>query len=1078
MDTRRRLRWGACIVLLAGSIAAAPAYAQDEAPEPPARDPAPAGDDDAPSSDEDPPDADTPGEGAPSDDAPADDGAPPPSDDEPPPSDDAPAGTPSPDDSADEGEADDAPAPDDGETPPEDTPAPLPPVPVDEETDGEETDDEDYDEEEDVDLEGTDGEEPSTGGDGLEVEADTGIRGRIVDSETGEGLPDAIVIARRGRGDLTNAVTNDTGGYVLVVPPGTYSVLSYTDLYHGARMPRVVVRSHRWRDLTLTLDPIDPNAVAEEIEIVYRADTSSAAAQDQLRAASSGIGEGMGSEQMSRSGASDAGSAARNVVGVSIEGTNLNVRGLGGRYTIVLLNGVQLPSTDPDVPAVDLDLFPTSVIDNLQVSKAFLPNLPGNFAGGVLDIRTVRFPRQFTFQLQAGVGANTLSTFQDRLAYQGGDLDWLGVDDGTRAFPEGYPDRIATTRRGPYTSIDQLEPIAEEFPNIWQYERQLAPPNFDLEMTLGDAVDIGSGNRFGYLVTAFYDNSTTRTLGLARPRPTIGDDGTLSAFNDFDSETGASNVQLGALGTASLEIGQSDVVSYLTMFNRSMQDETTFLTGTSGELGDGQLTERWQLQYIARSMWFNQLRGDHRNMFGTSVRLRWNAYASYGAREEPDRRTVTYGPQGAGIRWLEKAGSGERFYSDLDQRDFGGLLDLRFPLWAEGWGTVGGQIRYANRDFGIRRVRMLQDPTNMDMSVYEAPVEEIFSEQGIGTVSRMSEFTRGEDSYFSEQAYYAGYAMLETPLGDALSLSGGARFEAFDQLVESRDPFAEEGAEPDEDSSASRTDLDVLPGAALRLEVADQMFVRAAYGMTVARPQVRELAPYQYYDFVRDRNIQGDPNLARTLIQNADLRWEWFFGEGEIIALSAFYKYFDQPIELQIRNAGNYDSLFINANLAHNVGGEIEFRFNFRHFHPDLRILSFNTNFALIWSQVELPDELSGAVTAQRPLVGQAPYVANVSLLLDEPETGLTASLVYNVVGPRITDIGTRVGTENILPDITRAPFHRLDLIVGWRIDDHFRLRLKLRNILFQTQDFYQGDFLERRIDPGASASLSLQYSY
>ncbi|MBX3271700.1 MAG: TonB-dependent receptor [Sandaracinaceae bacterium] len=910
------------------------------------------------------------------------------------------------------------------------------------------------------------------------VMATSGVRGRIVDSATGQGLPDAVVIARAEGGGITNTITNDTGGYVLALDPGLYSILSYTDLYHGARMPRVVVRSHRWRDLTLTLDAIDPNAVVEEIEIVYRADTSSAAAQDQLRAASSGIAEGMGSQQMSRSGASDAGSAARNVVGVSLEGTNLNIRGLGGRYTVVLLNGVQLPSTDPDLPSVDLDLFPTSVIDNLSVAKAFLPNLPANFAGGVLDIRTVRFPRQFTFQLGASVGGNTLATFQDRLAYRGGDLDWLGIDDGTRRFPSGYEDApLVTTRTGPYTHPDQLRDAALRFPNIWQYQRQMAPPGFGLDLTMGDALDLGGGNRFGYLVTAFYDNDTTRTVGLARPRPTLTETGELSVFNDYRTESGATEARLGALGTASLELGQSDVVSFLTLFNRSAIDSVDFATGTNAELAVGELTERWQLQMIARQLWFNQLRGDHRNMFDTPARLRWSVYGSHATREEPDRRTVTYGPQGGAFRWLEKAGSGERFYSDLGQLDLGGNADVRFPLWSEGWGTLGGHVRNTQRDFTIRRIRMLQDPANMDQSVYQADVETLFDEQALGTISRLREFTRANDSYRAESGYYAGFAMLETPLGEQLSFTGGARFEAFEQIVESRSPFGGADAEIDPANRTRRTDVDVLPGAALRLQVADGMYLRAAYGMTVARPQVRELAPYQYYDFIRDRNIQGNPELARTLIQNADLRWEWFFGEGEILALSGFYKYFDRPIELQIFNPGNFDAQYINADYAHNLGAEVELRFNFRHFHPDLRILSLQSNLALIWSTVQLPDALSGAVQSERPLFGQAPYVANVSLQLDEPSTGLMASLVYNVVGPRITDVGTRVN-EFILPNITRAPFHRLDLIVGWRIEEHFQLRLKLRNILFQVQDFYQGDFLEQSVDPGASASLSLQYTY
>lgn len=902
--------------------------------------------------------------------------------------------------------------------------------------------------------------------------ADTGIRGRIVDSQTGEGLPDAVVIARSPQ-TMENTITSDTGGYVLVVPPGRYSVLGYTDLYHGARMPRVVVRSGRWSDLTLTLDPIDAEAVAEEVEIVYRADTSSAAAQDQLRAASSGIGEGMGSEQMSQSGASDAGSAARNVVGVTLEGTNLNIRGLGGRYTIVLLNGVQLPSTDPDVPAVDLDLFPTSIIDNLQISKAFLPNLPGNFAGGVLDIRTVRFPTEFTFQLEASVGANSMTTFRDRLTYAGGDLDWLGFDDGTRAFPSGL-DRTRIVGSRTDLSPDELEQVAERFPNRWQYQRSTAPPNFGLGFTLGDSVDLGGGDRFGYLVTAFYDHADVRTIGLSRPRPT-GSNDDLQAFNDWATETGSEEVQLGALGTASLELGQDHSLTFLTLFNRSMVDETSFYAGQSGELAG--YAERWQLQHIARSMWFSQLQGDHRDLFGERMRLRWSAYGSYGAREEPDRRTVTYGPQGGGtaLRWLEKSQSGERFYSDLDQVDGGATLDLRFPLWSEGWGTVGGQARMSARDFGIRRLRMMQDTGASDQSAYQAPVEELFSAENIGVLTRMREFTGDDDAYHAESQYYAGFAMLETPLGDALSFTGGARFEAFRQLVEPRSPFSDEAPEGSE--GTDRSDLDVLPGGAFRLQVADQMFLRAGYGMTVARPQIRELAAYQYYDFVLDRNVQGNPLLSRTLIQNADLRWEWFFGTGEILALSAFYKYFDQPIELQIVNPNNWDAEFINAELAHNVGGEAELRFSLRHLHEALRMFSFGASLAVIYSTVQLPDELSGSVRAERPLTGQAPYVANVSLQFAEPDAGVTAALVYNVVGPRITNVGYRQAGE-IRPPIERAPFHSLDLILGWRFADHFQLRLKLRNILFQVQDYTMGDFLVQRVEPGMSGSLGLQYAY
>jgi outer membrane receptor protein involved in Fe transport len=918
--------------------------------------------------------------------------------------------------------------------------------------------------------------EPGGDGRGEEGGAQSGVRGRIVNARTGEGLADAVVLANGPRGG-SSATTDESGGYAIALPPGVYTLSALYDLFHGARMPRVRVRSARFTDLTLTLEPIDDSVVTEEVEIVYRADTASAAAQDQLRAASTGIGEGMGSQQMSRSGASDAGSAARNVVGVSLEGASLNVRGLGGRYTLVLLNGVSLPSTDPDVPAVDLDLFPTSVIDSLQVSKAFLPDLPGNFAGGVLDLRTVRFPTRFTFELGASLGINTQATFADRLSYRGGDLDFLAIDDGTRALPSGLQDRVQITRSGPYDSFAAIEAAAERFPNVWQYERALAVPGLGFDVTLGDSIDLGGQRRFGYLVTAGYGYDLARTLGTSVTRPRFAADGSLEAFGQYDVEVSREEMQLSALGTASLELGQDDVFTLLSLFNRSATDETQLQSGENAELGAGQRTDRWQMQWIARTLWFNQLRGDHRNLFGSRLRLRWTGFASYGGREEPDRRSVTYGPQGSLLRWLEKSQSGERFYSDLDQLDGGGHLDLRFPLWSEGWGTVGGDVRYSSREFLIRRLRMLQDPRNMDQEVYTAPIEQLFDAQAIGTITRLQEFTRPDDSYLSTQGYYAAFAMLETPLVGPLSVTMGARFEAFEQAVQSRSPFLSERDDGDTMvRGTSRTDLDVLPAANFRLELEDHMVLRAGYGMTVARPQVRELAPYQYYDFVRDRNVQGNPDLVRTLIQNVDLRWEWFFGEGEILAVSAFYKYFESPIELQVFNPSTYDSQYVNAREAQNVGAELEGRLSLRRLSDALEHFTLAGNLALIWSQVSFSAMDAGAVQAERPLYGQAPYVANLSLAFDHPETGLSASLVYNVVGPRVDLVGTRVN-ERILPNQLRDPFHSLDLVLGWRLDDHLRLRVKARNLLYQEQTYSQGNLITERVQAGTSVTLSIAYS-
>lgn len=926
--------------------------------------------------------------------------------------------------------------------------------------------------------------EPLTGaGQQLEAGADreTGLKGRVYDAKTRTPMPIAPVLVTGG-GKTRSTITDDKGGYRLYVPPGTYSVMSYYDLYHGARVKGARVVRGKLLNLNLMLLPLDENedVSIEEVEVAYRADTTSAAAQDQLRLASANIGEGFGAKQMSQVGASDAGGAAARVVGVQVEDNQLVVRGLGGRYTRVLLNGIPVPSTDPDLPGADLDLFPTNVIDSLSISKTFLPNSPADFAGGLMEIKSVNFPRKFTFEVGLSTGVNSQSTFRKNLTYQGGKYDFLSYDDGGRSLPAMIPpdEPVTITRSGRYPSFDAIYEATRSFSNRWQYKYTDGLPKLGVSATLGASKKFGDRSRFGYLLTASYDYEMVRRVGIARPRPVSASDGTLTVLNDYKLETGTEEVALNAFGTASVDLGPDHSMTVLSLFNRAMSDETQLQRGINGELGNDTLFEKWQLQFLARSLLFNQLFGDHRNLGNTRLRLRWAAFQSSGRREEPDRRTIAYGPEGGAYRWLTRSGSGERFYSDLQQNDLGATSSLRFPLWPESWGTIGAWTQRTSRDFDNRRFRMLRATENgVPAEAFSAPIEEIFGPAGIGRLARIGEFTRDDDSYRAKQVLYAGYMMLETPLIGRLSLAGGARAEIFKQEVESFNIFrAQAAAMPGEEMRTDRTDTDYLPGANLKYQIDDSMVLRAAYGVTVSRPQARELAPFQYYDFVRDRNIVGNPDLSRTLIQNVDLRWEWFIGEGEVVAFSTFYKKFDKPIELVISNP-NYDSQFRNAKGATNVGAEGEARINLKRLAPSLKLFSIDGNFALVQSKIQINPEDAGSVTADRPLYGQAPYVANLALRFHEPDTQLSASLVYNVVGPRLSDVGVRSG-DLILPNINEQAFHSLDLVSSVGVGKHLKIKARARNLLLQTIRLKQGDFLTQRVEPGLTVSLSLSYEH
>lgn len=904
----------------------------------------------------------------------------------------------------------------------------------------------------------------------------TGIQGQIGDHKTGQRLPKAPVTAIGQDGRNYATLTDSTGSFQLQVPPGIYTVRSHFDMYHGVRMMKVPVVRGNFAHIRLTLDPIDldEDVVIQEIEIPYRADTTTAAAQDELRKEARGIGEGMGAQQMSQQGASDAGNAARRVVGVTIDGNQLIVRGLCSRYVKVVMNGMPIPTTDPDYPSVDLDLFPTSVIDSLNIQKVFLPDIPGDFAGGVLDIKTVSFPRKLLFSVSVSSGLNSETTFHRSLDYRGGRTDWLGFDDGTRALPgELSGRRLRISSGGAFPDARSVEVAGERMKNIWNLDHHRSLPPLGLGVVFGNAIKLPRQRRIGFLASIDYDYSVERQVGVSRPKPGISTTGDAIETNRYDLESGSTAVQITAVGAISLDLGLNHSLTFLSMFNRSMDDQVRYRNGINAEVSTSIPYEKWQFRFLGRTVFLNQLFGDHRNLGGTRVRLRWGSFFGKGQRDEPDQRTVAYGESGGlNKRWRPTA---DRIWSNLSQTDKGVTAQLQLPMWTGAFATVGARAAISDRHFTTRRFQMQESFSAIDSTAFTADPESLFGTDGLGTLTRITEVTQAKDSYIASQKNYAAFLLLETPLFGPFSISGGTRLEMNSQTVSSRSPFPEENTrETLAANRHSRDDLDILPSAALKLQLPRNMYLRTAYTMTMTLPQVRELAPYEYYDFLRDRIIKGEPNLKNAHIHNADLRWEWFLAEGQIVAVSAFYKKFIDPIELQIIGE-KLDSKYQNARGAQSLGGEIEIRSLLGPISLALRRFEAAANLSIIRSRIDVVD--TGATRSNRPLAGQAPYVANLSLRYVRPESKWSLGMVYNVVGSRITDVGTRLGST-ILPNIKEQPFHALDLIGSFSIHKNLKLKAKARNVLGQSKVLKQGSLVAQRLTPGVSISAGLSYDY
>lgn len=884
----------------------------------------------------------------------------------------------------------------------------------------------------------------------------TGIEGVVRDARTQETLIEAPVIVV-GRG--TRVLTDYDGRFAIDLPPGTYSLRSYYDLYQPVRVDDVVVERGRCTQALLELG--SEASTGEEIVIEVRAERGTAASQLRMRRESTAVQDTLSSEEMRRAPDSSASDAVRRTVGVVTRDDYVYVRGLGGRYVVTTLNGVALPNTDPDVPGVQLDIFPSGILEALTIRKTFTPDVPGDWAGGLVDVSTQTYPQDFQLRLGVGFGVNTATSFQRTLGYRGGSLDFLGFDDGTRARPAAS-DGIRVSDLDP----DARDQLALRFPDTWGINRRTAWPNLSLDFSMGDTLDVG-GHLVGYRVMVGYRYSE-------RPIPDFiqsvrlegeGEDQRVALRESLTQEGVELHAQLSALATATVELADHDQVTFTGVFSQNAEDFTGRLTGRSESVGSD-IDARRQ-SWLQRTLVYGQLLGEHTDLPG-HMRFDWQLHTSWGQRLQPDLRDILYVVSGDRRTWAPGPASGTRFYSSLDDLTYGGGMNLSIPVDTL-TARIGGLIRQTDRGLRVRRFGWATRPGS-DPEGTMLPPDQLLSDQLINTYTRIREYTRDDDSYDATQSLYAGFAMVEWRPWQLLRLVGGVRAEGFRQVVESAPPV---GMSSSEVRGTRRTDVDLLPSAGAIVEIADDMFIRASYGGTVARPQVRELAPFVFVDFVRRRTITGNPELARTYVHDFDLRWEWFPSASEVVAVSGFAKVFEAPIEQTIVSSGG-DLSFRNIAGAENYGVELEARMHLGHFGSDLDWITVGGNVSFVYSRARLtPDQQSQATSSERPLAGQPPYIVNLQLGVSPPDTNLTFAVYYNVFGPRLEDVGL-LG----LPDVYLDPFHSLDATISWEPDPHLRLRLAATNLLFQRRELRQGEHVIVGYGPGTQLTLSAGYSY
>lgn len=796
---------------------------------------------------------------------------------------------------------------------------------------------------------------------------------------------------------------------------------------------------------------------------------------------SANVTEAISAEQIARTGDSDAASTLKRVTGLTVvDGKFVFVRGLGDRYSSVLLNGAQLPSPDPTRRVLPLDLFPVDLLDGIVVQKSFSPDLPAEFGGGTVQLRTRVLPQDFIARLEFSSGAVEGAGLGQGLTYNGGASDFTGYDsvrglpaDLAAATANGQTLRPQSPTNPDGASAAELERFGEALAGDYTVSRRRLKPNFGLSGALGDRFQIGENAELGVLGSFRYHNGW-QDLNETRRRFAVLGNGDLVKTSELDFDRTLQNIELSAFGLIGLDLGANHRLKSTSLMLRSSEDQAQVATGFPEDPED--ISRFTELEYIENQLLAEQIAGEHRFPALADLNLNWQYTLAEASRESPNTRNFRFDRDNrTGVFSLARR-------SDSNQTDFDDLTDssddfslaLKLPLMLNDDSSLdlnaGGGILRRDRDSSIRRFNFIAvgaDANDPDLTTGR-PLDEIFAPELIGPNGfELRENTRPTDNYTASQDLDAAFASADLNWHGKYRLSAGFRFEDNRQDV-STFALGLPGQTP------LRTVLDNqdwLPSVSFTWVLAENDQIRASAARSVSRPEFRELSPAPFTDPLLDLETIGNPDLQQSDISHYDLRWEHYFSYSESLSVGAFLKNFDLPIErIQVPGTGNLLS-FANAESAQNYGFEADYLSGLGVL--DERLDNFYTaaNFSWIESSIELGAANDIQTNSSRSLQGQSKYVVNLQLGHKTDEGRSDATLLYNVSGRRISEVGI-FGA----PDIYEQPFDALDFNWRYRISAGWTFKFKLRNLLDSRVEFKQGAETTREYRPGRSISLGIEW--
>ena len=928
------------------------------------------------------------------------------------------------------------------------------------------------------------------------------VYGKVYDKTNAEELIGASVYLLNSS---TGTITDFNGSYELnEIPKGQQKIICQYISYQNDTLEINISE-----DVAFNFELVEETITLGSIDLITKVNRKEESYVVNLQKKSAGMLNTLSKKQMSITGSSNAADAVKNVSGVNVQGGKyVYVRGLSDRYSLVTLNGIALPSLDPNKNSVQMDLIPSNVIDNILVFKTFTPDLPGNFTGGLVDVNTSDFPDSLELNFNYSTGYRSLSNLNSNFTGQkSSSTDWLGYDDGSRDRPSfvqqnginffnpssfadaysyaqtqdlniaemTYDEFLSSDERWKWleqariNANDSLTIATQSFSNNWNPEKFKSGLNQSISFSLGNKYTFGK-NQIGFnsgvnykKKYAFYEDAQ-----IGRYKQTGINAETLTAQKIGTESRGDEHVFGSVFMNASLHFNQKHKIKFVSMLNQNGQSSARYFSGENRSDAFGLFEEQRTQRYMERQLKTSQISGTHLFEAHKKSELTWNFGHTKSYQNTPDLKVFTNSYE---YLMLEDEDTGDfyqdtaptysiqpnlysaptRYYRFLKENNTNLKIDYKRNLNEEEFIKIG--LSYLEKNRENQEFRYTYNSNGIG---YNNSIDDYFSTEntivgqsingngGNAAFINVLDNTEIRNQFTAEQIIMSTYIMGTLKPLEVLEVTAGIRLEDTAIQAQSQDASQTIG---------KLDNLDFLPALNLKYNIDEGTQIRMSYGRTLARPSFREIAPTAWFDFETSFQFIGNPELKRTLVNNFDLRIEKYLPGAGLISVSGFYKQFNNPIE-QVMNpqAQNVELSWRNVQEANVLGMELEYKKKFVLEEGEYLTLGFNTSIIHSKTQIDpLELELIRAFdpehSATRPMYGQSPYIVN--LYTQYQMAGWNVGANFNVSGRSIVIV------QKGAVDVYEAPKPMLNLKVDKQMSKRTKLSLSASNILSAKRLWY-----------------------